>query len=455
MKGIYKIGILFLLLLTITTAMAVTEIGDNILGVIWVNASFFRGDMAFITNINASTVNATNFNQNGTQVAGTGTCGSGLVVRNVTTRGVDCVTDQTGSGNGSEATFTMFSAGVLMASNALIMDLFNAAGSGKKIRVLEVFTYQRDTAAVTSGLPSPVEIYRTSAIGTGGTSISAGVFDTTDESLPAQITARTGATGGATKTGNVLGGGRMGTEEGSLGTGGPTTFPWVQSQTAIYVNTGLTTRKRLVLGEGEGVRCEWGTTPSAVGYAACGITFQIGNAYSSELPTYSWVSNSAATANKKMIDLFNAAGSGKVINITRITAYARPTGTVSGTVIPLEISRTSTVGTGGTTITADKYDTSDSDVPAQITARDAPTGGATTNGGVLIADTIGTDETAYGEYRGNFRTAEGMGGNVQYMWDSSTTRRTITLREGEGMTIQTGPLSGVGNVLILVEGTLE
>ena len=55
MKGIYKIGIVFLMLLTITTAMAITEIGDNIIAT-WVNASFFKGDGALITNINRSNI---------------------------------------------------------------------------------------------------------------------------------------------------------------------------------------------------------------------------------------------------------------------------------------------------------------------------------------------------------------------------------------------------------------
>ncbi len=55
MRGNYKIGIVALLLLAATAASAITEIGDNIIAT-WVNASFFKGDGALITNINATNI---------------------------------------------------------------------------------------------------------------------------------------------------------------------------------------------------------------------------------------------------------------------------------------------------------------------------------------------------------------------------------------------------------------
>lgn len=363
-----------------------------------------------------------------------------------------------GSGVSQEATYSIFSTGRTVASDTVIMDLFNAAGSGQVIRVLDIVIWQRDSAAVT-GIVVPVELKRTSAIGTGGTAISAGIFDSTDTSLNANITARTAPTGGATASGNELEGGRISTEEGSLGTGAPISFPWLQSQIPIYANDGSGTRKRLVLREGQGLRCEFGTVVgTAAGLVACGVTFQIGSASTNELSTYSWKSNSVATANKKMIDVFNASGSGKILKITRISAYSHPAAAITGTVITMEAYRTSAVGTGGTTITADKYDTQDANMPAQITARDAPTGGATLSGGALLTDTIGTDETSFAEYRGGVMRGEGgMSASSQYVWDLEATRRPITLREGQGLTVQIGPLGAPasGNVVIIVEGTLE
>lgn len=357
-----------------------------------------------------------------------------------------------GSSVSQEATYTMYSVGKAMASNALIMDLFNGSGSGKVIRVLEVTAYQRDSAAVT-GIAAPIELKRTTAAGTGGTAISAGNRDTSDGALVAQIVGMSSATGGATATGLELSGGRVVTEEASLSTGALTSFPWFESETKLYSNDGLGTRKRLTLREGQGLRCEFGTVAgTAAGLVGCGVVFQIGNAGANELPTYSWKFNSLASANKKMLDIFNASGSGKVLKITKIVAYPMPTAAITGVVIALETYRTNAVGTGGTTITADQYDTTDAAVPAQITARDSPTGGATITGGALTVDTLGTDETAVAE----FRDIES-GNNAQYLYDSSSTKRPITLRVGEGMTIQVGPLGAPtsGNVTIIVEGTLE
>ena len=112
--------------------------------------------------------------------------------------------------------------------------------------------------------------------------------------------------------------------------------------------------------------------------------------------------------------------------------------------------RTSTIGTGGSAITGVAADTSDPALPAGITARDAPTGGATTSGGVLAAEVLGTDETSDGEYAGENRA-----GNTQYLFRSGTGRRPFVIRENQGFKVVTGPLSGVGNVVVIVEGTVE
>lgn len=62
MKGIYKLGIVVSLLVAITAASAITQIGDNILTTnilaTWVNASFFNGDGSNIFNINASNISS-------------------------------------------------------------------------------------------------------------------------------------------------------------------------------------------------------------------------------------------------------------------------------------------------------------------------------------------------------------------------------------------------------------
>lgn len=96
----------------------------------------------------------------------------------------------------------------------------------------------------------------------------------------------------------------------------------------------------------------------------------------------------AVGANKVMCDLFNATGSGVTLRILSAWAFVNQDTAVTGTLgIRLHLTRTSTVGTGGTTTNADdatltnsslsKFDTSMASLPAQVTARVAPTGGAT------------------------------------------------------------------------------
>jgi hypothetical protein len=370
------------------------------------------------------------------------------------TNSFSCGTDQAGGGSSisQEATYTMVSGGRVIATDGVIMDLFNGSGSGKILRVLEVYAYTRNTGNVT-GSRSPIELVRTTTVGTGGSSISVGQFDSADSNLPAQITARTAPTGGAAITGGFLGGTRLMTEEASLGTGAPGTFPWLSHYSTVYANNGLSPRQRLVVREGEGVACKWGPAIGTQGLGACAIVFQIGDAYPRELPTYSWESNSAATANKNLIDIFNDGASGKVLKISRIVVYTRPTAAIVGIVTAFEVYRTSSIGTGGSTITADFYDTSNDDVSTKITARDAPTGGAALDGGVILGTVVGTDETADSEYGGFGITTRGS--NAQYVWDSSTTKRDLVVRPGEGMVVRTGPQSGISSVVVIVEGFLE
>ncbi len=96
----------------------------------------------------------------------------------------------------------------------------------------------------------------------------------------------------------------------------------------------------------------------------------------------------------------------------------------------------------------------DAAVPAQITARDGPTGGATVTGGALLSPMLGTEETGDGLYYGHFQRA-GNALNTPYVFDGTTTQRPLTVREGAGITIMNGPLAATGNVVIIVEGTLE
>lgn len=118
--------------------------------------------------------------------------------------------DESGHIQGSKPTYIYTTPAIAVGASKLLADLFNATGSGKVMRVLDYRAFPKLDAAVTGAVAVRVDLYRTSAIGTGGTAASAdsatidvggGNFVKLDESnsaLPAGITARVAPAGGAT-----------------------------------------------------------------------------------------------------------------------------------------------------------------------------------------------------------------------------------------------------------------
>ena len=166
-----------------------------------------------------------------------------------------------------------------------------------------------------------------------------------------------------------------------------------------------------------------------------------GKISSQKYPTYIYTATGiSVAANKLMFDMFNGTGSGKTLKVTRIVAYVRNTTTITGINQVLECYRTSSVGTGGTAITAGKMVTTDPDLDANITARNTPTGGAAyyIPSGVLAAANIYTEE----------------GQNLQervflYVYDSfAGLEECLTLQEGEGLRIITGAQGAAGVIAI-------
>lgn len=82
------------------------------------------------------------------------------------------------------------------AANEILIDLFNASGSGVILKVRKLFI-QCNMAAII-GVGHQFNIDKTSAVGTGGTTITGRPVDSANSALPAQVTCRHAATGGAT-----------------------------------------------------------------------------------------------------------------------------------------------------------------------------------------------------------------------------------------------------------------
>ncbi len=174
------------------------------------------------------------------------------------------------------------------------------------------------------------------------------------------------------------------------------------------------------------------------------------------LPTYSWwVPPAAVGASKLYADLFNASGSGKILEIRGLWAIPKSDVAVTGLVAAeIGLYRTSAVGTGGTAHTYNggsastahvitPMDTSNAALPAQVTARVAPTAGATI-AALWWAQYILTEETNAATYIGAYTNLLPVG----------TMNQRITLREGQGLLIKQGTVASVGSLAFLAVFTL-
>lgn len=160
-----------------------------------------------------------------------------------------------------------------VGANKLYFDLFNATGTGKTMKILSAWATVDNDTAVTGTLGVQLSLFRTTAIGTGGTAATSdGTVDTaatiskwnTSTALPAGVTARLGPTGGATQ-GAWLGSRWVFTEETNAASGIAGTLG---AQMVISPD------QPLLVEENTGIRFNQGTVAS-VGNVAFEITFEL------------------------------------------------------------------------------------------------------------------------------------------------------------------------------------
>lgn len=176
------------------------------------------------------------------------------------------------------------------------------------------------------------------------------------------------------------------------------------------------------------------------------------------LPTYFYCSPPIAVgASKLMLDLFNATGSGKVMDIRGVWVIAKTDVAVTGVVTArYDVYRTSAIGTGGTAASVDsatadpaggnltKFDELNAAIPAQITARVAPSAGATKSKWLFPVYTF-PEETGVGAHLLQFQNAIPM----------FTYGQKLVVRENSGLLIQQGSVASVGSFAFLIAFTLE
>lgn len=163
-------------------------------------------------------------------------------------------------------------------------------------------------------------------------------------------------------------------------------------------------------------------------------------------PTYrAYVPSQAAGANKVYFDVFNAAGSGKVLRVRSVRAIKNGSVAVTGTLsVQLFLTRTTAVGTGGTAATLDgssltamtisEMDTNSAALPAGITGRLGPTAGATA-GAVISERHVWTEETGNAGYE-----------HPEFLNLPNVGTEGLVLREGQGLRVVQGTVASVGNI---------
>ena len=154
-----------------------------------------------------------------------------------------------------------------------------------------------------------------------------------------------------------------------------------------------------------------------------------------------------AAARTTLFDIFNATGSGKIMRVVGL--YVIPAlAAVTGVGQTYEVIRTSAVGTGGTTLTPQKFDSADANLPAQVTARIKATGGATASATLQLLNGSSEETTAYASMASTLNHVP-MGGTL------GAGETGWVIRENEGLKIDQTTNSAVGNVNIQIVFTLE
>ena len=154
-----------------------------------------------------------------------------------------------------------------------------------------------------------------------------------------------------------------------------------------------------------------------------------------------FVPKQAVGANLVYFDLFNGAGSGFSVEVLGVVPIPSGAVAVSGLLaVDLFLTRTTTVGTGGTAATyGDSSLTamtispmaSDGRISSEIMARLTPTGGAAA-GQVICWRSVFTEETNAGTYTALDMVNEREG--------------SLVLKNGSGIRVVQGSVASVGNI---------
>lgn len=155
-------------------------------------------------------------------------------------------------------------------------------------------------------------------------------------------------------------------------------------------------------------------------------------------------------ANKCMLGIYNGSGSGRIVRVYRVVMLNNQITAVTGAVTNLELRRI-TAGSGGTTVTPFKHDSTNETFPAQVIVS---TNTIITATDVLTKVIWSTDEPAINSLTiDEFETLPAF----STIWDSGyadANTEPIVLREGYGVAlVNIGATTGIADIFFHV--TLE
>ena len=149
-----------------------------------------------------------------------------------------------------------------------------------------------------------------------------------------------------------------------------------------------------------------------------------------------FISAQAVGAAVKFFDLFNTTGSTVNLIVDRVVPIVDGSVAVTGAVaVNMQLQRTTSVGTGGTAVTPGKHDTTTPNLPANVTCRKTPTGGAALGADVFGFASLYADEQSPGPHSGPL---------------INLLEAPVIIRPNSGLCVVQGAVASVGSLAFLV-----
>lgn len=166
------------------------------------------------------------------------------------------------------------------------------------------------------------------------------------------------------------------------------------------------------------------------------------------LPTYYALADAVAfAANKHMISLYNAAGSGVMVVIKKLYLINLQLSAVTGVAVRQDFKRFTAVHTGGTAITPVSNDTTNPALPAGVTCK---TGATLTDVTLLFPLTFANDEVGATQAFPSVQLQAG----INWIPEGSEVQE-VRLREGEGVTVKNITSTMVGSFAYMFVFTVD